>query len=90
MNGINGSYIFKAMSKFCGLPIGLVTLPIVIANARASNNNFGEVLYCEASISITRVPIIASVSSSAVQMFHLQQRGLIILACLLILLCEKF
>lgn len=30
--------LFKAISKFCGLPIALVTLPIVIAKAKASNN----------------------------------------------------
>lgn len=42
MNGINGSSIFEAMSKFCGLPIGLGALPIVIPKARVSSNNFGK------------------------------------------------
>ena len=43
------------MSRFCGLPIGLVTLPMVTAKASANNNILGEVLALLASNRTTGV-----------------------------------
>ena len=35
-----------AIKRFCGFPIGLMTLPIVTEKAKAINNNLGEILCC--------------------------------------------
>lgn len=51
-----------AISRFCGLPIGLIVLPMVIANASDSNSTLGEIEFLLASRSIRGVPIIAMVS----------------------------
>lgn len=51
-----------AMSRFCGFPIGLMTLPIVTANAKERSRSFGEILCFLAKYNMRRVPIMASVS----------------------------
>ncbi len=35
--------LFTATSRFCGFPIGLITLPVVIAIARERSISFGEI-----------------------------------------------
>gem|GEM_PF-5487400 len=49
-NATKGSAIppFSAISRFCGFPIGDITLPVVTANASASRRSFGEIFNLEA------------------------------------------
>jgi len=61
MNGL-GTFPLMATSRFCGLPIGLITLPIVTEKANASNSSFGRIPVFLAICNTTGVPIIASVS----------------------------
>ena len=63
-NVTNGAVIplFTATSRFWGFPIGLATLPVVIANARAKSSIFFGRLHRAASPSTSGVPMIASVS----------------------------
>ena len=54
--------LLTATSRFWGFPIGLATLPVVIANARANSSSFFGSLDCAARPSTSGVPMIASVS----------------------------
>ena len=60
----NGSTILplSAISKFCGFPIGLTTLPMVTENASANNNSSADISCLRAIRSTTGVPMMASVS----------------------------
>ena len=51
-----------AIRTFCGFPMGLVTLPIVMPNAKVSSMSFAGNLHCFARRRTTGVPMIARVS----------------------------
>ena len=51
-----------AISKFCGFPIGLMTLPEVTPKAKDKRRSLGEMLWDLARYRITGVPIMARVS----------------------------
>src|SRR3989344_7145248 len=54
--------LLRAISRFCGFPIGLMTLPMVMAKAKVSNNGFaGRQCFLARSRTIG-VPIMAIVS----------------------------
>ena len=53
---------FTATSRFCGFPIGLMTLPVVMATASESSRSRGEIFHFVASPSTSGVPIMATVS----------------------------
>ncbi len=63
-NVIKGEFRFPstAMRRFCGFPIGLITLPVVTANAREKSISLGEILYFLEKPRTSGVPIIARVS----------------------------
>ncbi len=53
---------FTATSRFWGFPIGLMTLPVVMAIASASSMSFFDTFHFVASASTSGVPMMASVS----------------------------
>ena len=53
---------FTATSRFWGFPIGLMTLPVVIAIASESSRSFFEIFHFVASPSTSGVPMMAIVS----------------------------
>ena len=53
---------FTATSRFWGFPIGLITLPVVMAIASESSRSFGEIFHFVASPSTSGVPMMATVS----------------------------
>ena len=65
----NGSAIFplSAISRFCGLPIGLTTLPIVTENASANSISFGDIscfLAIRSTIGVTMMAIVSFISTA--------------------------
>ena len=59
---INGLSSWLAINKFCGFPMGLNTLPMVMANARDSMYGDKSFLLFLQSFIMTGTPIIAVVS----------------------------
>ena len=55
-------FAWVAIRRFCGFPRGLITLPIVIANANVINSILGLILCFLAKSRTIGVPIIANVS----------------------------
>ena len=53
---------FTATSRFWGFPIGLITLPVVMATASDRSRSFGEIFHFVASASTSGVPMMAIVS----------------------------